>query len=411
MKKQIIFAISVFLFLFLLTSLLILYGKGYRFGNNEAGKPTISKTGLLVATSKPNGAQIFIDGNLTSATDDTIDLLPGDYTVKIQKEGYLPWEKSVTIRKEVVTKAEALLFPTAPRLENITSFGVENPVLDPSGRRIAFRVASQSAKKNGLYVLDMSTTPILTLASSAKQLADDVTALFSISDYKWSPNGEEIMASISGELGFSYHFLLNSSGFNDTPRNVTAILPTIEDQWQTQKLERKTARINGLPKKVRNLIQENFNVLSWSPEDDKILYTASRSAELPLIINPRRIGIDTNREQRKITDSSIYVYDLKDDVNFKIKDIDTKPCDVLDAENPCPKPPLIQWLPDSKHLILTEDSKINIMEYDGTNNTTIYAGPFIDDFVFPWPNGSKIVILTNFNNLSVPANLYTIGLQ
>lgn len=411
MKRQIIFSVSVFSILTLVTILVILYGKGYRFGTIQNGKPTLSKTGLLVATSKPNGAQVFINGNLTSATDDTIDLIPGEYTVKIQKEGYFPWEKKVSIRKEVVTKAEALLFPSAPKLENITSIGVQQPVLDPSGRRIAFRVASQSAKKNGLYVLDMTTTPILTLGTSAKQLTDDVTALFSTANYIWSPNGEEIMASISGQPNFPNYYLLNSASYNETPRNITAILSTVEEQWQSQKLEREQARLNALPKATRLMIQENFSILSWSQEDDKILYSASRSATLPIIIKPRRIGIDEIREDRKISESDIYVYDIKDDINFKIKEIDTEICTRIETTDPCPKPTFIQWLPDSKHLILTEDNKINIMEYDGTNSTTIYAGPFLDNFVSPWPNSNKLVVLTNFNNPDVAANLYTISLQ
>jgi len=42
---------------------------------------------------------------------------------------------------------------------------------------------------------------------------------------------------------------------------------------------------------------------------------------------------------------------------------------------------------------------------------TLYAGPFIDHYVFPWPDGSKIVILTNLSNPSVAPTLYTIGLK
>jgi hypothetical protein len=51
------------------------------------------------------------------------------------------------------------------------------------------------------------------------------------------------------------------------------------------------------------------------------------------------------------------------------------------------------------------------MDYDGQNKTTIYAGPFIDDYVFSWPDGSKILILTNLGNPSILPNLYTIGLK
>lgn len=407
MRKQALVPLIIFIFLVLVTVGVVLYGRGYRFGQTQSGKVTISKTGLLVLNSEPNGAQVFIDGNLTTATNNTIDLLPGDYTVRIVKDGYLPWEKAVRIQKEVVTKADALLFPTAPRLESITSSGVENPVIDPSGRKLAFKISSESAKKNGIYVLDMSSTPILSLQTSAKQLSDDITALFSTSSYAWSPNGEELMASISGELDTSYYYLLNTSGFNDTPQNITAILPSIQDQWSLQKTEVDTARMNGLNKKVKQIIETNFNVLGWSPDDDKILFTASRSADLPIIIKPRHIGIDPLRETRTIKENDYYVYDISDDTNMRVLTAESLQCP--DKVEVCTN--TIQWFPDSKHLLVVKDKTINIMEIDGTNSTTVYAGPYIDNYVFPWPNASKLVILTNFNNPGVPANLYTIGLK
>lgn len=406
--KQLLFPILIFIFLLTATIVVILYGKGYRFGQTQNGRPAISKTGLLVVNSEPNGAQVYVNGNLTTATDNTIDLIPGDYDVKIIKDGFLPWEKKMRIQKEVVTKADALLFPTAPRLENLTSSGVENPVIDPSGRRIAFRISSESARKNGIYVLDMSNLPLLPIQGSAKQITDNVTALFSSSTFVWSPNSEELLASISAEAEDStYYFLLNSSSLNDTPRNVTAVLSTVQDQWELQKTQIDNARFNGLTLPVRQLIKNNFKIIGWSPDDDKILYTASQSATLPIIIKPRHIGIDAMRETRQVTQNDYYVYDISDDVNMKVLSANELECE--DTPEGCANS--IQWFSDSSHLVLVKDKKINIMETDGTNSTTIYAGPFIDHYVFPWPNGSKIVILTNFNNPEVPANLYTIGLK
>jgi hypothetical protein len=52
-----------------------------------------------------------------------------------------------------------------------------------------------------------------------------------------------------------------------------------------------------------------------------------------------------------------------------------------------------------------------MLEMDGTNDTTIYAGPFIGSSVFPWPNGEKLVILTDLNNPTILPNLYTISLK
>ncbi len=409
MKKQIITPLLVFAILLSVTTLVILYGKGYRIGNLLSGHPTVSKTGLLVTTSSPDGAQVFINGNLTTATSDTIDLLPGEYTIKISKDGYLPWEKKVTIKKEVVTKADALLFPNAPRLESITSNGVDQPLLDPSRRRIAFRIASQSAKKNGLYVLDMATTPVLTLQSSTRQLADDVTAAFSKSMYTWSPDGQEIIASISATPETATYYLLKSSGFNETPQNVTEVLTSVQDQWAADKAEKEKAVADSLKKPLKKILTDNFNIISWSPDETRILYIASQSAELPLIITPRHIGIDTDREDRTIKKDSLYVYDIQDDVNMKVAAVDQTVCEQLASPDLCHAP--IQWFPDSDHLITVQDKKINVMEWDGTNSTTVYAGPFLDNYVFPWPDGSKIVILTNFNSQGVPPNLYTIGLK
>ena len=70
----------------------------------------------------------------------------------------------------------------------------------------------------------------------------------------------------------------------------------------------------------------------------------------------------------------------------------------------------LQWFPDSKHLLYVADGKVQIMEYDGQNNTVIYSGPFIDEFVYPWPDGSQIIIFTSFSPDS-PYNLYAINLK
>ena len=50
------------------------------------------------------------------------------------------------------------------------------------------------------------------------------------------------------------------------------------------------------------------------------------------------------------------------------------------------------------------------MEYDTTNQTTLYSGPFTDEFVYPWPNGDRMVILTSFSP-DTPQNLYALELK
>jgi len=401
MRKQLAITAGVLLFLTIATLVVIFYGMGYRFGLDK-GKPAFSGTGLLVATSSPDGAEVLINGHLTTATNSTINLFPGEYDVKIYKEGYFPWEKKMKIQKEVVAKADALLLPTTPALEGITSSGVEIVAIDPSFTKIAYTVASQSAKKNGIYVLDMSAKPILTLRSASTQVADDTIDKFSKAKLSWSPDGRELLAEIPSSLTIEEEnpttYILSASALNQNPKDVTATLQSLMSEWEKDKAEKEKSRIDSFGNKLSKVIRDDFRILGWAPDDTKILYQASRSADLPIIVNPRLIGTNPTAEERNIKTDQIYVYDIKEDKNYKLE--------LGNTQNPA-----LTWYPDSKHLIYVNDKKVNIMDYDGTNLTTIYAGPFIDSYVFPWPNGSKVVILTNLGNQGIPPNLYTIGLK
>ncbi|MBU4015867.1 PEGA domain-containing protein [Patescibacteria group bacterium] len=403
MKKQIIFAISILSFLIISTLFAILYGKGYRISFKQ-NIPEINKTGLLVVNSYPNGAQVFIDNHLTTATNNTINLPPGIYDIKIQKEGYFPWQKKLKIETEVVTKTEALLFPVAPRLESIATTPVLNPLIDPSGTKIAYQIASDAAsRKNGIYILNMNTNTIsvsiLTLQSSSTQIADDTATLFSQAKLKWSLDGTQILAQIQDSTQNISTYLLKTDRLNEDPQDVTAILQSVEDSWRREKQQKERSLLADIKENTHKLIADNFSILAWSPDETKILYEASISAQLPLIIKPRRLGIDSLAEKRQITKGEVYVYDTKEDTNMKI------PIVLSDSNSQ------ISWLPDSSHLLYINDKKIIIMDTDGSNRITVYAGPFIDTFAVPWPDNSKIVILTNLGNPEASPTLYTIGLK
>ena len=404
MKKQIIISALILLFLLAGTTVVVFYGRGYRFDFGK-GVPNLSGTGLLVATSSPDGAQVFVNGHLTTATANTINLAPGTYDVKIVKEGYLSWQKTLVIKNEVVTKADALLFPTAPKLESITNLGAQTPVLDPSNTKIAYTVASQSATKNGIYILDTTARPILTLQSSSSQIINDTINTFSKAKLQWSPDGSELLASIPGTISTTT-YLLQTNGFNQNPQDVTETMESVNVAWDKQKTDKEKALTDGLTKALKIIVLSDFRVINWSADETKILYVASQSAEIPIVITPRLIGTDSTPEVRNIQKGTIYVYDIKEDRNYKI--IDSLPnSETLNMYSPSP----IIWFPDSKHLIYNYNKKIDIMEYDTGNQTTVYAGPFVDSYVFPWSDGSRVVILTDLGNPNTSPNLYTVDLK
>lgn len=392
-KWQKLLPLLVLFVIVLITACVVLYGKGYRIGF-QTGKVELKGTGLLVTKSTPDGAQVFINGHLTTATNNTLNLSPGTYEVRIFKDGYFEWKKKITVEAEVVSRAEALLVPSAPKLENITDLGVSQPIIDPSLTKIAFTVASQSAKKNGVYVVDMSARPILTLQNALTQLADDSSDLFSTARLTWSPDGKQLLATTSGELQTTY--LLNDGGLNTVPQDVSETLSSVSATWAKQEVNNEKAMFNAQPKAIRALMK-NFKILAWAPDETKILYTASQSATLPLAIKPRLIGVNPTDEQRNIVEGQTYVYDIKEDRNYPLSSGYFK-----DAYS---------WFPDSRHITFVKDKKIHLAEYDGLNDTVVYAGPFVDGYVFPWPDATKIVILTDLGNSGVSPNLYTISLK
>lgn len=394
-NKQLIISIIIFSGLVIATILVVLYGKGYRFGFGS-GKIEFNGTGLLVTKSIPDGAQVFINDKLETATDNTINLAPGDYKIRIFKEGYFSWEKDVKIQTEVVSRAEALLIPSAPKLESISDLGAKDPIIDPTLTKIAFKVASQSSLRNGIYVFDMSKNPLLTLQSSSVQIIDDSADLFSEAEIAWSPDGKDLMATTSAN-GISNTYLLDTDRTNNPPNDITSTITEVQNSWAKMKLAKDTANLQSLPQKARNIVKSNFNILSYSPDKNKIIYEASKSTNLPIVITPRIVGSNPTPEQRNIEQGSIYTYDVKEDRNYKMDSGKFKGA--------------FSWFSNSRHIIFVQNNAVHIMEYDGLNDTTVFAGPFDKDYIFPWQDGTRVVILTNLGNSLIESNLYTISLK
>lgn len=398
MKRVIISSIIILLLILIGTVGGIYYARGYRFDPRNP-KNILQGTGLLVLTSRPDGARVLIDDKLITATNNTINLQPGTYKVRIEKDGYFAWYKSIEIKKEAVSQANATLFPNAPRLESITATGALNPALDGTGSLIAYTVSSSSAEKNGIYTLNMAAPAILPLGGGSTQITNDLVSSFTHATLQFSPDGTQLLASLSATLTQNpVTYLLSARSFNANPRDVSATLPQVISEWNAQKTLKDQKLVDSLPRKIRTVAKSFFKNPILSPEEDKILYTASQSASLPILVTPRLPGTNSTPEIRNLEKDNVYVYDMKEDRNYLLSKKEDAPEKFL-------------WYPDAIHLIYIKNDKINIVEYDAQNLTTVYAGPFENGYIFPWPNGSSIVILTNLNIPDAPYNLYRIILR
>lgn len=421
LKRFVIF-FAVLILIPLASYFAILFARGERF-NLET--KTLTGTGLLVADSLPEAASVFVDGELKTATDDTINLLPGEYEVEIKKDGFHPWKKRLKIEKELVTKTDTHLFSSFPSLKSLTFTGAANPVLSPDSQKLAFAVATDSASlsKRGLWVLDLSGRPF-GIGREPRQIIQSAPRGrdFSQSTYQWSPDSKQLLVILSDRPGpakgtiIEENFLLEADRLNDPTEliDITPNLETILAQWNKEANLRKDAQISRLPKKLLEVLDDAVDNLAFSLDEKKILYTATASATIPDRIRPPLPASNTQPESRKIEPGKIYIYDLIEDKNFFIvqaSEISRQTAEVRSQKsNEKTQPFPLVWLSTSRHLFLVSENKVTILEYDNTNRIDVYTGPFENDYAFPSPSGDKLLILASLGE-NQPSNLYEVSLR
>jgi hypothetical protein len=424
------------------TILAIQYAQGkYHFTNEGLSK----ETGLLSANSFPTGAQVYVNDRLVSATDDTLYLKPGDYQVKIQKEGYHTWEKSLQVEGALVTQTNAQLFPIVPKLTPLTFSGVMNVSPSPDGSKLLFYTNSATIEaKNGLYVLDLSNSLVL-FQKDAVQIAEDSTALdLANAKFIWSPDSSEIMLITENK-----EMLLESNKKNNLRllTDVSFKKKQILSAWEEEIYLRERQFLSKFPDEIIQIATESAHNVYLSPDKERLIYTADKSLTIPEGLVPPVLATNTQPESRTIEANKIYIYDREEDKNFYIGEeatesgatkhllandlynrspmsIDSSPSAFLSLQAETSAQTAdnygayytsltaktYQWMPDSKHVAMVSDDKINIKTYDNTNDTTVYSGPFTDNFIYPWPDGSKLLILTSFSP-ETPVNFYAVDLK
>lgn len=375
------------------------YARGYKF---DLKTFTFLPNGILVLKSEPDGASVYINGELKAATNANISLAPGAYDVEVKKDGYLSWYKRLTIEKEVVTQATVSLFKTVPSLAPVTSFGAVNPVLSEDGSKIVFSVLpgkTLTADKVGLWALDTYSLP-LGFGTGPKRIADgDMTG----ATYIFSPDGRQLLLTVSNGI-----FLIDTGSFTAQNErvNIASQKAEILAGWKAQKDNINKSLIQNLPPELSDILARKTTNFIFSPDSNMILYTASSSATLPENLIKPLPGASTQAQERSLLEGRTYVYDIKEDRNFLITDT---PVTINNTDNP--KETALRWMSSSRHLLMSGPGQIVIVDYDGTNRQTIYSGSYIMPSAFPFSNTSKILILTNLGSADSASNLYTLSVK
>ncbi|KXK11239.1 MAG: PEGA domain protein [Microgenomates bacterium OLB23] len=303
------------------------FARGYRLDFRQQG---FSPTGILVASSAPDGAKILVNGELKGATNSSITVKPGVYDVEIAQDGYLSWKKRLTIKGELVIKADALLFPINPSLSPLTSFGVVKAIATKSHEKTILFSETNNAEKDGIYLIDNSNSPLARINSQKLLALKSIfpsNFSFTEAQVEFSPNEKQMLVSFvevvqpaptarnkkpQPQTIVKAIYLLPTDEVTLNPFDVTNSVAAIRDAWSTEDIEVRAKLIETFKKPVVKA-STAFNILGFSPDETKILYEATQSATIEQVIKPPLIATNQTPEERTLKPGSVYIYDKKED--------------------------------------------------------------------------------------------------
>lgn len=157
------------------------------------------KTGMIIVNSKPSGASIFVDGenkghktNLVfSAKLDSIH--KGKHIVRVEKDGFYPWEKEVEVLPETVTWVNyILLFPKVPKIEKVVFNGKFKDSLASEDKKSSI-VLAEYGKDSTIYLLDNESGEHKAVFDTAKM--NRKNKLAKIKFVEWSRDKKKLLLS------------------------------------------------------------------------------------------------------------------------------------------------------------------------------------------------------------------------
>ena len=205
-ERKIALLIALIVFL-VIAPTLILYTKGYRY---DLKNKAFRKIGMIIIESVPKNVDVFLDGEYKSdKTPVKIkNLFPGEYSIKVTKEGFSFWEKKISVESQLVTWASNIkLFYQNPEI-SLVSENVQNFTISPNREKIIF--LSLNKKDPGLFLINPKTRekskifPKTTL--DVAKLGSTKNILFS--DLQWDSRSEKIILSWKKE-GKKYFAIVN----------------------------------------------------------------------------------------------------------------------------------------------------------------------------------------------------------
>ena len=387
--------ITAFILIFI-SALTVLYSEGWRLNylgafmgeslnTDTQEEQAIRKTGMIAVRSIPDGAKVYIDNDLITATDDTItNLTPNKYKLKVEKEGFETWEKEINVYPDLVTDITAILVLQSPKLEPLTSLDVKTFALSNNQNNIVFTSANNT--QPGLWILPLNRTGINLFRNETQLLAQDSPTLKPslAKDLEWSIDDQSIITKNTDNTYTNYIFSNDRVLSTTNLKDITTLQTEKETEWQKDFLSSKQAILDEqkAPAFITQSLTKTFG--TWAPDNEKFF-----------LIQDKKLIVYNSETPLPVGEKRIYETVL----NFNSETTS------------------VNWYSDSYHFILVEKDPtqpdyytISLVRIDGTNKTTVYSGKLASSKAYPSPSGDRIIVLTSLKE-NTTTNLYSIGLR
>lgn len=185
--KLVITEIFMLIIIVLTVVILTFVVMGYHL--NEDGK--LEQSGLVQVESTPDGAAVIIDGEvLPNKTDTNKILKEGEHTVKIEKDGYTSWQKTVSAHPGFLTKLSyPRLYKLDRKAEAVYTFETAPDIFLTSPNRDVILTANNNSPK--LQLLNINSSSIRPAEIDLTKLLMDSTGEKTV--LEWNKNSSRLI--------------------------------------------------------------------------------------------------------------------------------------------------------------------------------------------------------------------------
>ncbi len=285
--RRLVYLSFIFIFL-IITPVVILYTAGYRYNFQ---KHKIQKTGILILKSDPVGASIYLNGELREEKTQAriANLLPDDYNIKIEKENFYPWQKTLPVQSRLTTFAENITLFEKNLLAGVVEASSELFSLSPDKIKIIYLDKKETGDEVWLFNFkNLKKNLIYRISKDSGEIAD----------LEWSNDSLKILITLEpvGSAGSKKYVMLNPGTdevsvyqklpdfyftFKGVPTNIVdaSRLPDLAlssgYSGAVAVLDKKTKNLQVImPATEDVLLETKADRAVWSADNRKLLYTA-----------------------------------------------------------------------------------------------------------------------------------------